>query len=161
MKMALAALLLSVVSFAQPPDGRQTAKMVDAFEQSRCDDVKSRLDNAAVEVHKDPTAKLYVIFYGGRDGMRGLLPKREEAKAYTSWWKLYVTKTRDLDDSRVEVIDGGFRPEFTVELWIVPSGAKPPTLKPTLTEKDIRFRRGKPNCKELFGENSECGCVGY
>src|SRR5438270_4960770 len=125
MKVTLAVLLLAVISFASPPYGQQAPKMFDAFEQIPCDDVKSRLDNAAVELHKDPTAKLDIIFYGGRDGTRGLLPKRDEAKARTSWWKLYITKTRDIDDSRVEVIDGGYRPEFTVELWIVPSGAKP------------------------------------
>jgi hypothetical protein len=134
--------------------------MIDAFEQARCDDVKSRLDNAAVEVHKDPTAKLYIIFYGGKHGIRRLLPKHGEARAFTSWWKPYIINTRDVEASRIEVIDGGFRPEFTVEFWIVPSGANPPTPKPTLTEKEIRFRRGRPNCLELFDPDSECGCVG-
>ena len=163
------------LSFASTAYGRQAARMIDAFGLIRCDDVKTRLDSSAIEVQKDPTAKLQIIFYGGKSYFnslydrrtgdytlaRRLLPKRDEARARVSWWKPYIIDTRGVEASRIEVVDGGYRPEFTVEFWIVPSGANPPTLKPTLTEKDIRFRRGKPNCKEMFGPNSECGCAGF
>jgi len=31
-----------------------------------------------------------------------------------------------------------------VEIWIVPKDAEPPKPTPTLTERDIKFRKGKP-----------------
>ena len=33
---------------------------------------------------------------------------------------------------------------YQVEIWIVPAGAPQPKLTPTQTEKDIKFRKGKP-----------------
>ena len=87
--------------------------------------------------------------------MKRLLPKRGEAEARVSFWKPYLINTGRVEDSRIELIDGGYRLKPVVEMWIVPSGAKPPRLTPTLKEKDIRFRRGRANWKEMFGE----GCA--
>jgi hypothetical protein len=57
--------------------------------------------------------------------------------------KPYLVDTRGVDAKRIVVINGGYREEWTAELWIVPKGATPPNPSPTLAAKDIRFRKGK------------------
>jgi hypothetical protein len=175
MRAIIAASALCLTLLSSSAFGQQVASKFGEMGQIPCDDVKGWLDSSAVELERNPNAKLYIVFYGGKSYFnnlydrrtgdysigRTLLPRHGEAKARISWWKSYLIIARGVEASRIEVIDGGYRNEFTVELWLVPSGANPPTLKPTLTEKDIRFRSGRPNCNEMFGSNSECGCEGY
>jgi hypothetical protein len=43
-------------------------------------------------------------------------------------------------------VDGGFREDLTVELWIVPSGATPPENSPTVDPSEVQTiqpRRGR------------------
>lgn len=49
---------------------------------------------------------------------------------------------RGFPAERFVFVEAGLRENFTIEIWLVPGGAAPPTLAPTLTE--MRFRKGKP-----------------
>jgi len=96
------------------------------------DDQKARLDNLAVTLQNDPTATTYVIAYGGRTsriGTADLLGTRARD---------YLVTHRGIDQSRITVLNGGFREEDCVELWIVPSGATPPRPTPTVQAGDVR-----------------------
>ena len=84
--------------------------------------------------------------------MKRFLPKRGEAEARVSFWKPYLLDTKDVEGSRVEIIDGGYRVEPVVEIWVVPVGAELPRPTPTLKEKDIKFRRGRVSWREMYGE---------
>jgi hypothetical protein len=35
-------------------------------------------------------------------------------------------------------VDGGYKEDLTVELWIVPSGANPPTASPTVDPSEVK-----------------------
>jgi hypothetical protein len=99
------------------------------------DDQKARLDNLAVTLQNDPTATTYVIAYGGRTsriGTADLLGTRARD---------YLVAQRGLDQSRITVLNGGFREEDCVEVWIVPSGATPPQPTPTVQAGDVRPAR--------------------
>ncbi len=96
------------------------------------DDQKARLDNLAVELQNDPTATTYIIAYGGRTsrvGMADLLGSRAQE---------YLMSARGIDGSRIVVMNGGFREEDCVELWIIPRGATPPQPTPTVQAGDVR-----------------------
>ncbi len=153
MKTKLLTILLSFFGLVSPIFAQQEArKLFDVkVDEIICDDAKTLLDNLSVELQNNPNAKTYIIFYGGRRIM-GHLPRRGEAAARIYYWKPYLYNTRRIENSRIEVIDGGYRENLAAEIWIVPSGAKPPTLTPTLTERDIRFRRGKIKRIEICGE---------
>jgi hypothetical protein len=100
------------------------------------DDQKARLDNLAVTLQNDPTATTYVIAYGGRTsriGTADLLGTRARD---------YLVTQRGIDQSRITVLNGGFREEDCVELWVVPSGATPPQPTPTVQAGDVRPARG-------------------
>lgn len=96
------------------------------------DDQKARLDNLAVEMQNDPSATAYIFSYGGRTSRVGEADRRG-ARALD-----YLVSARGMDASRIKVINGGFRDEDCVELWIVPSGATPPQPRPTVQPGDVR-----------------------
>jgi hypothetical protein len=96
------------------------------------DDQKARLDNLAVELQNDPTAATYVIAYGGRTSRIG------QADLLGDRARDYLVAQRGIDQSRITVMNGGFREEDCVELWIVPSGATLPQPSPTVQAGDVR-----------------------
>ncbi|HSL53559.1 MAG TPA: PEGA domain-containing protein [Pyrinomonadaceae bacterium] len=99
------------------------------------DDQKARLDNLAVELQNDPTTRAYIIAYGGR-----MSPVGQVEKLMTRA-KDYIIKQRGIDASRLTVVNGGYREEDSVELWVVPSGAAAPQATPTVQAGEIKRKR--------------------
>lgn len=160
MKLFLRLLLLSVVISPSPALAQREARKISQVGVVSCDNIKGYLDYLADELHKNPTARAYIIFYGGRMsyGSKMFLPKRGEAEARVSFWKSYLIHTRSVEPASIEVVCGGYREHLIVELWVVPSGVSPPNPTPKLAEKDIKFRPGKPKSRDLFGQD-DCGIV--
>lgn len=163
MKTTLQLAFLCIFAFSANAFAQQEARKFDEMGQLYCDDAKARLDHFAIQLQQEPGAKGYIIFYGGKTYLRGvynrkakryvnvkLLPIRGEAQLRIAPWKDYLINSRGVEESKIEVIDGGYRHEFTVEFWIMPSGAKPPPPMPTLKETEIKFRKGKANLREYF-----------
>lgn len=96
----------------------------DEYPDIAFDDEKARLDNLAVQLQSEPDARGYIIAYGSRRGRTG------EAAARARRAKDYLITMRGIDSGRIVVIDGGLRDQLAVELWLVPSGASPPTPRP-------------------------------
>jgi hypothetical protein len=150
--------VLTPAAFAQ-----QEARKFDEMGQVNCEDAKARLDNLAIQLQQEPGSKGYIIFYGGKGYLNTvynrrtkqyvtvkLLPRRGEAKARMTPWIDYLTNSRGVELSRIAVIDGGYREEPMMEFWIAPPGVKsPPQPTPTLTEKRIKFRKGRLKGKEI------------
>ena len=99
------------------------------------DDQKARLDNLAVELQNDPSTRAYVIAYGGR-----MSPVGQVEKLMTRA-REYIVTQRGIDASRLTVVNGGYREEDSVELWVVPSGAAPPKPTPTVQAGEIKRKR--------------------
>jgi hypothetical protein len=115
-----------------PEDRERPSRQFDVCCSCSFDDQKARLDNLAVELQADPTTTTYVIAYGGRTSRIG------QADLLGSRARDYLVSERGTDQSRIVVINGGFREEDCVELWIVPSGATPPQPSPTVGAGDVR-----------------------
>ena len=96
------------------------------------DDQKARLDNLAVALQNDPTTTTYVFAYGGRTSPVG------QADRLLARARDYLVSQRAIDSSRIILINGGFREEDCVEVWIVPQGATPPTATPSVQPGDVR-----------------------
>ena len=124
------------------PEERRPTK-VDEYGNIRFNDEKARLDNYAIALQNEPGAQGYIICYGGRRGRQG------EAQARCDRAKNYLVNERQIDASRIVTVDGGYREELTVELWLVPTGATPPTASPTVDPSEVqtvnprRPRRGR------------------
>ncbi|HWS87444.1 MAG TPA: hypothetical protein VN282_10790 [Pyrinomonadaceae bacterium] len=111
------------------------ARKVDEYGNIRFNDEKARLDNYAIELQNDPTAQGYLVCYGGRTGRTG------EAQRRCDRAKNYLVNTRGITADRIVTVDGGYREELTVELWVVPSGATPPAASPTVDPSEVRPAR--------------------
>ena len=86
----------------------------------------------------DPATTTYVIAYGGRHSRIG------QADLLGTRARDYLVTNRGIDASRIVVLNGGFREEDCVELWIVPSGATPPQPSPTVQAGDVKPAPAKP-----------------
>lgn len=122
-------------------------EMIVAREFDECnsctyDDQKARIDNLAVELQRDPTTRAYVIAYGGRMNPIGQV-ERLMTRA-----REYLINERGIGADRFTVVNGGFREEDSVELWVVPSGAAAPKATPTVQAGEVnppaRKRKAKP-----------------
>ena len=116
------------------------AREFDECNTCSYDDQKARLDNLAVELQNDPSTRAYVIAYGGRMSQLG------QVERLMSRAREYLVSERAIDASRLTIVNGGFREEDSVELWVVPSGAAAPRATPTVQAGEVnppaRRRRG-------------------
>jgi hypothetical protein len=120
----------------------------DEFKDINCEDEMARLDNFALSLRETPDAKGVVVFYGGRR-FRGRLPKRGDAAARAARLNSYLTHRRGIPTEQVILIDGGYREEWTTELWIVPSAATLPSPTPSVPPDKIKFRKGKARARDF------------
>jgi hypothetical protein len=114
------------------PPRENPSRQFDVCCSCSFDDQKARLDNLAVELQNDPSTTTYVIAYGGRTSRIG------QADLLGSRARDYLVGQRGIDQSRIVVMNGGFREEDCVELWIIPRGATPPVPTPTVGAGDVR-----------------------
>jgi hypothetical protein len=113
------------------------ARKFDEYGNIAFNDEKARLDNFAIELQNNPGAQGYIIAYGGRKA------RANEAQARADRAKDYLVNTRQIDSGRIVTVDGGYREDLTVELWIVPTGATPPTASPTVDASEVTIIRGR------------------
>jgi hypothetical protein len=126
-------------TFVRAPERvEHPSKQFDVCCSCSRDDLKARLDNLAVELQNDPTATTYVIAYGGRTSRIG------QADLLGDFARNYLATDRGIDQSRITVMNGGFREEDCVEMWIVPSGATAPQATPTVPAGDVRPASAAP-----------------
>jgi hypothetical protein len=121
------------------PRRENPAREFDVCAACSYDDQKARLDNLAVELQRDPSLSAYIISYGGRVSRVGTAD-RLGARA-----KEYLVSKRGIDQSRITLLNGGFREDETLQLWIIPRGATPPQPSPTLQPGDAMPPRENPS----------------
>lgn len=89
-------------------------------------DEQARLSAFAAELKNGPTDEGYIIAYGGRRGRAG------DARSRGARAKSYLVRRHGMDARMIVVVDGGFREEPAVELFVTPTGAIPPLASPTV-----------------------------
>ncbi|MDQ3907834.1 MAG: hypothetical protein M3268_05770, partial [Acidobacteriota bacterium] len=110
--------LTSVISIPKPPT--PNPRRFGEFPSISFNEDKANFDNFAVELQSDPSAKGYIIVYNGRRSRPGRL------STLVNRSRDYMVNTRNIDASRIVVVNGGMRDVDTIELWVVPQGAAPP-----------------------------------
>lgn len=124
----------SVVRKDVPPP---TCRKFDEFPSIAFDDDKARLDNLAIELQNSPDLTAYVIVYAGRtsrSGQADMLGRRSLD---------YLTTSRGVDSRRIVVINGGYREEDMIEIWLCPPGATPPQPTPTVQPSEVQPRNDR------------------
>jgi hypothetical protein len=102
------------------------ARKVDEYGKLDPKDENARLDKYTIELQMDPLSQAYIIAYGGRASRAG------DAQKAADKAKDYLVNQRGLDRDRIVTVDGGYREQPAVELWVVPSRAQLPKPTPTV-----------------------------
>ncbi len=93
---------------------------------------QARLDHFAVVLKNRPGTMGYILSYlARRVSARAARAVGERAKAY-------LVKDQGIDANRVVLVEGGFKDELTVDLWLVPTGATPPDPGATVDPSKIK-----------------------
>jgi hypothetical protein len=142
------AAMVLILAFSLTGATADKMRQFDEFGDINCEDEMARLDNFAIQLQNDPAAKGVMVFYGGRR-FRGRLPKQGEAAARAARMKPYLVERRRISSERVIVIDGGYREEFQVDLWVIPADIAPPEPSLTIPAKDIKFQKGKATARQF------------
>jgi len=123
----------------KPP--QRAPRKFDEYGNIRFNDEKARLDNFAIQLQNEPSSRGAIVGYGSCGA---------EGTTRANRAKDYLVNTRGIDASRIDVIDGGCRPDLLVQLWIVPQGAtltsgdKTDTVSPCPDcKKPVQRRRGR------------------
>src|SRR5437588_5975604 len=120
----------------------------DEFGDIKCEDEMARLDNFAIALQNEPSAKGLIVIYGGRR-FRGRLPKQDEANARAARLKIYLVERRGIPKDQIMVVNWGYTEDWHVQLWMVPHGATIPERETfTIPIKEIKFRKGKVNPRD-------------
>ncbi len=112
----------------------------DSYGKIPFEDAEARLDTFIVQLldlnQGTPHYRGFIIVYAGRSAHTA------EASAVAECAKNYLVKVREADPETIVAADGGYRDEFTVELYIMPNDAYPPRLMPTLSPKKVQILEG-------------------
>jgi hypothetical protein len=107
----------------------------DEFPSIAFDDTKARLDNLAIELQNAPDATAYIFVYAGRRSRAG------QADALGRRAADYLVNSRGVDSRRINIINGGYREDDYIEIWICPPGATAPQASPTVQPGDVQPTR--------------------
>ncbi len=75
----------------------------------------------------------YIVVYAGQRATVA------EAQVRANRARDYLITVRHIKPDRVKAIDGGYRAELTVTLWIWPAEAEPPPLMPTVEAGQVEI----------------------
>jgi hypothetical protein len=120
----------------------------DSFGDISFENIKGRLDTFVIQLLNlqahDSRWRGYVIVYAGRRAVNG------EATFMANCARDYLVRVRGLAPESLNAVDGGFREEKTVELFLGRSDFYPPILKPTFTLAKVRIiNRSLKSCTDL------------
>jgi hypothetical protein len=123
----------------------------DEYGDIAFNDEKARLDNVAIELQNEQGSTGYIIAYGGRRS------RANEAIKRANRAKDYLVNTHGIEPGRVKTVDGGYREELTVELYIVATGGRAPTAAPTINSSDVQIIKGsKGKANNLHPSRPRC-----
>jgi hypothetical protein len=93
---------------------------------------KEILRNFAIMLQNEPEARAYLVHYGGRR-----TPSLNVARVRGQRAKKHLAKL-GISPERIVAVDGGFREEFTWQVWSVPKGANAPMPEPTVERREVK-----------------------
>lgn len=93
---------------------------------------RKQLEKLRKQLLTYPTTKGYLIVYAGRQARVG------EARRIAKRAKKYLVN-QGVYARRIQLVNGGYRDKWTVELYLIPVGAIPPDAKPTVDPNKVQI----------------------
>lgn len=144
----LVAVLVSNSSPQQQGLPKLAYKLKDV-EEFGCCGIDLELGLLEEALQTEPGGRAHIIGYSGPVDPQGKLSR------YLGYMKANFSDSLGDDSNPVSVVNGGYRQEFTIELWIVPRGAKAPELTPSITTTVIDYRG--PVLFDVYGVENLAG----
>jgi hypothetical protein len=145
--------LLNIPVFSQTKEARKVVE----FGSLPCGYFNPLMMTAYEDYKKSTDSKLYVVFYEAKneevfttnkktnaEEKKIIKPRRGNALNRAKEIPLFLETAYQVPAEKVVLIDGGFRENLEIEIWIVPKNAEPPKPSPTVNPKDVKFDKGKP-----------------
>lgn len=101
----------------------------------------ARLDDLAITLLNEPASNVHIIFYNGRKGAAGAI------NAWTTQTVGRLVK-KGVAKTRVSTMDGGYRENGMMDIYIVPIGGDTPYAIPTVDPSEIKPAT-KPETKKV------------
>lgn len=118
-----------------PPVALGFVKFDEYGDISAVDEVK-RLDMFASQLKFQPATRAFIIAYGGSRSRKG------EAKDRAYCARNYLTKYRGVDPRRLVIVDGGYREEAVIDLYIRLEPGSSPPVSPALDPSEVQIVEG-------------------
>jgi hypothetical protein len=101
-------------------------KPFDTYSNIPHADERARLDNFSIWLRQQPQMKGYILVYASKQftSTSAMLQAKNAME--------YLVKVRRLNRKRLKIVEGGYREQFQIELYILPESAGPPTPRPTV-----------------------------
>ena len=96
---------------------------------------KPRLDSFAREMKANSSAEAYIIAFAG------MVSYKNEARIRLNCIRKYLITTHGISRSRLKLIDGGYRVEKSVKLFLVNPGDPKPPQFPTMKREGVIIRQ--------------------
>ena len=136
LKSILVSLSLLLVMIGDSSAAVESRK-IDEVSNFNWEDLMARLDFYVIQSQNEPASSGYIIVYDGQRSRRG------EVQGWMNCIKNYLVGQRGMASNRIMVVDGGYRGNKTVEMWLVTPADSPPKATPTVKPKDVKFRKGR------------------
>lgn len=94
---------------------------------------EARLADFAIQLQNNPDWKGYIVVYAGK------VTRLHEAKTRARQARNYLIQKLNLAPKRIVALDGGYRDEFEIELYLIDRAQPAPTPAPTLPPSEVIF----------------------
>lgn len=136
------------------PVGRNQAdsfSKFDAYTEPKPSHERYRLDLVAAAAVGQPDADVYIIAYAGREAHTG------EAAARATCARDYLIKEHRIRAERIRAIDGGYREQREVEIYIEPKDGDIPLAQPSLRPSKVKLiqQKNAGPCNALRAKDPE------
>ena len=104
--------------------------LFDSARRVHYSELAARLDGFLSFLYNHPSANGQIIVYADRSrGLREMSISIRSLRSYLAF--------RNFDLSRISIIEGGFREDNTIDMWVVPAGAPAPAPTPSVDNKFV------------------------
>ena len=120
---------------------------LDEFGNIRYEDAQARLDNFVIQLftlqEEDPQWRGYIVVYAARRSRIGW------AQFKANCYRNYLVRVRKMNPARLFAVDGGYREDMQVQLFLGRADYYPPVLRPTVSPKKAQLiKRRLRSCNE-------------
>jgi hypothetical protein len=119
-------LFLNGSSHLAQPFSQTAPVKSDEYGDLPTDDEAAHLDFFAETLRKESKVHGYVVMYTQPQMKRGYYLRRLHGIGR------YLTDSRGIEGSRIQIVDGGYRDRFLTQLWLIPEGSELPLLASTM-----------------------------